>query len=177
MPNLKPAIFDLKSNAMRQIAKIAVAVFLLLTTVAAQIPFNPKLYDPKADAKAEIAKAIKQAARGHKRVLLVFGGNWCPDCHVLDYRFHQEPAKSLVEQNFLVVHVDIGEGEGKYAKNTDLADKYRIPLKRGVPAIAVLSESGQLLYSQQNGEFEAQRRLDPQEIVRFLEQWKPQRSS
>jgi hypothetical protein len=106
-------------------------------------------------------------------VLLVFGGNWCPDCHVLDYRFHQEPVKSLVESNFIVVHVDIGEGDGRYAKNTDLAQKYQIPLKKGVPAVAVLSGTGRLLYSQQNGEFEAARRLDPQQILEFLNRWKP----
>jgi thioredoxin-related protein len=159
---------------LRRFLKSTAVLLSLLTVAAAQrIPFNPKLYDPGVDAKAEIAQAIKEAGRHHRRVLLVFGGNWCPDCHVLDYRFHQEPARSLVENNFIVVHVDIGEGEGKYAKNTDLADKYRIPLRRGVPAIAVLTEKGQLLYSQQNGEFEAARRLDPQEIVRFLELWKP----
>jgi thiol:disulfide interchange protein len=159
---------------MRRALRIINIVLLLLAALAAQqIPLNPKLYDPQADAKAEIAKALKEAGERHRRVLLVFGANWCPDCHVLDYQFHQQPASSLIADNFIVVHVDIGEGEGKYAKNTDLAAKYRIPLKKGVPAVAVLSENGQLLYSQQNGEFEAARRLDPQEIVRFLEQWKP----
>jgi thioredoxin 1 len=161
---------------MRHILRITAFLLLLPAVIAAQrIPFNPHLYNPDTDAKAEIVKAIKEAGEQRKRVLLVFGGNWCPDCHVLDYRFHEEPAKSLVEGNFIVVHVDIGEGEGRYAKNTDLADKYRIPLKRGVPAVAVLSEKGSLLYSQQNGEFEAARRLDPQEIVRFLERWKPKK--
>ena len=159
---------------MRYLAKTAAVLLLLLAVVAAQrIDWSAKLYDPDANAKSEIAKAIKEAGERHRRVLLVFGGNWCPDCHVLNYRFHQEPAKSLVENNYIVVHVDIGEGEGKYAKNTDLADKYRIPLKKGVPAVAVLSEKGYLLYSQQNGEFEAARSLDPREIVRFLELWKP----
>ena len=41
--------------------------------------------------------------------------------------------------------------------NLDLAGKYGVPLKKGVPALAVLSEHGALLYSQKNGEFEAMR--------------------
>jgi thioredoxin-related protein len=155
---------------------IAISLLFLMAAAAAQIAFNPKLYDPDANAKAEIAKAISEAGREHKRILLVFGANWCPDCHALDYRFHQEPAKTLVESNFIVVHVDTGE-EGRYAKNADLADQYQIPLKKGIPAIAVLSERGQLLSSQKNGQFSSARRLDPQQIVEFLNQWKPPKNS
>jgi thioredoxin-related protein len=164
-------------NFMRRTTAITTLLLFLLTAAVAQLTFNPKLYEPDADAKAEIAKAISQAGREHKRVLLVFGANWCPDCHALDYRFHQEPLKALVENNFVVVHVDTGEGEGRYAKNVDLANKYQIPLKKGIPAIAVLSGRGQLLYSQKKGEFQSARRLDPQHIVEFLNQWKPPKSN
>ena len=161
---------------MRRTTTIAVFLLVLMAAAAAQIAFNPKLYDPAANAKAEVARAIREAGREHKRILLVFGANWCPDCHALDYRFHQEPIKALVESNFIVVHVDTGEGEGRYAKNIELADQYQIPLKKGIPAIAVLSESGRLLTSQTNGQFSSARRLDPQQIVDFLNQWKPPKS-
>jgi len=161
---------------MRRTTTIASSLLILIAAVAAQITFDPKLYHPEANAKAEIARAINQAGREHKRILLVFGANWCPDCQALNYRFHQEPIKALVENNFIVVHVDTGEGEGRYAKNVDLADRYQIPLKKGIPAIAVLSERGRLLSSQTNGQFSSARRLDPQQIVDFLNQWKPPRS-
>ncbi len=42
------------------------------------------LYPSDANAQKEIAEALASAARSHKRVLLIFGGNWCYDCHVLD---------------------------------------------------------------------------------------------
>jgi thioredoxin-related protein len=162
---------------MRRTATIVISLLLLMAAAAAQITFNPRLYDPDANAKAEIAKALREAGQEHKRVLLVFGANWCPDCHALDYRFHQEPIKALVESNFIVVHVDTGEGEGRYAKNVDLAELYQIPLKKGIPAIAVLSARGRLLSSQKNGQFSSARRLDPQQIVEFLNQWKAPKSS
>lgn len=130
---------------------------------------NPRLYNPFADAKAEIAEAVKQAHEDHKRILLVFGGNWCLDCHVLDYRFHQNAIRSLVENNFHVVHVDIEQ----YDKNLDIAQRYGTSLKRGVPAVAVLSSDGKLLFGQKNGEFEKARELDPSVIVTFLNKWKP----
>jgi hypothetical protein len=46
-------------------------------------------------------------------------------------------------------------------------------MDHGIPAIAVLDSSGKLLYSQKNGEFEKARALGPEDLVRFLNQWKP----
>jgi hypothetical protein len=59
--------------------------------------------------------------------------------------------------------------------NLDLAGKYGIPLKRGVPALAVLGEHGELLYSQKNGEFEAMRRMESSAVTAFLVLWRPAR--
>jgi ketosteroid isomerase-like protein len=130
---------------------------------------NKDIYPQNADVKAEIADAVKQAAAQHKRVLLVFGGNWCFDCHVLDEAFHSPEIAPALNRSYEVVHVDIGE----YNKNLDIADKYEIPLKRGVPAIAVLDADGKLLYSQKGGEFEATRKLATEDILEFLNKWKP----
>ncbi len=126
------------------------------------------IYDANADAHAQIREALEQAAREHKRVILDFGGNWCGDCIVLDMYFHEEPNAALLAANYVLVDIDIGQ----YDKNLDLAEQYEIPLKLGVPALAVLSAHGRLLYSQKNGEFEKMRRMDPQSVTNFLEQWK-----
>ncbi len=127
------------------------------------------LYPANVDAKTEIAEALQSAAHAHKRVLVVFGANWCFDCHVLDDYFHSPDIAPTVQQYFVVVHVDIGHGE----KNGDLAQKYDVPLKRGIPAIAVLNSSGKLLFSQKQGEFEAARSLPAASILDFLNKWKP----
>ena len=129
---------------------------------------NPNLYPPNVDAKAEIKEAIARATREHKRILLIFGGNWCYDCHVLDYALHETDAAPVAKRSFIVVHVDIGEGK----LNPDLVAKYQIPLAKGVPALAVLESDGKLLYSA-HGEFEAARRMDPDDLISFLNKWKP----
>ena len=46
------------------------------------------IYPANVDAEAEIAEALANAAKTNRRVILVFGGNWCYDCHVLDAAFH-----------------------------------------------------------------------------------------
>lgn len=126
------------------------------------------LYPAVADAKKEIADALKQAVTEKKRVLLVFGGNWCYDCHVLDRALHEGSAGQLMKESFLLLHVDIGEGD----KNLDLLKKYKIPLDKGVPAVVILSSDGRLLYSSGEGEFEAARRMMKKDLVAFLLRWK-----
>ena len=127
------------------------------------------IYDDNADAKAGIKQALAAAAKGHKRVLLIFGANWCYDCHVLDLAFQRPELASVLKQNYEVVHVDVGE----YTKNMDLGQQYEVPLKKGVPALAVLDSHGKLLYSQQSGEFEKARSLAPEDLLAFLNKWKP----
>jgi hypothetical protein len=59
--------------------------------------------------------------------------------------------------------------------NLDLAGKYEVPLRKGVPALAVLDERGALLYSQKGGEFEDMRNLQSSALTAFLLEWKPVR--
>ncbi|MBV9436737.1 MAG: thioredoxin family protein [Acidobacteria bacterium] len=126
------------------------------------------MYPANADARKEIASAVQDAAKQHKRVLVMFGATWCFDCFALDYRFHQANIQPLLEKNYVLVHVDIGQHD----KNLELAKKYGTDVD-GVPALAVLDSSGKLLYGQKSHPFSAARRIDPQLIVKFLETWKP----
>ena len=126
------------------------------------------LYPTDADAKQEINDSLKQATVEKKRVMLIFGGNWCYDCHVLDRALHEGEAGKIVKESFLLVHVDIGEGD----KNLDLIKLYKIPLDKGVPAVAILDRDGKLLYSSGDGEFEAARKMMKKDLVRFLWIWK-----
>jgi len=128
---------------------------------------NPKLYDANANAQQEIDEALSRAKKEHKRVILVFGGNWCYDCHVLDFAFHQPNIQPTVDANYIVVHVDVGQ----YDKNLDLAKKYNVPLDKGVPGLVVLGSDGSLVFTQK-GEFEAARSLTPEQILEFLNKWK-----
>lgn len=131
---------------------------------------NTNLYPDPAGAPAAISSALSAAVKDHKRVLLVFGGNWCYDCHVLDASFHSKAIAPLVMANYHVVHVNVGD----YDKNLDLAKKYEIPLDKGVPSLAILDPDGKLVVSQKKGEFESTVRLGPQDVVNFLKRWKPQ---
>ncbi len=126
------------------------------------------IYAPGLDAHAEIKQAVALASKQDKRVLVVFGANWCYDCHVLDLAFHRPDVEAVLRKNYEVVHVDVGEGD----KNQDLMQEYQVPMKKGIPAIAVLDSDGKLVYSQRRGEFEKARALAPGGVLQFLSKWK-----
>jgi thiol:disulfide interchange protein len=153
---------------MNAVKLLALSIALLLAAGAANSA-SRDIYPDPAQAKADIAAALKTAAATHKRILLDFGGNWCGDCQVLDLYFHDARNRPILEANFVLVHINIGYMDA----NLDIAEKYQIPLNKGVPALAVLSENGKLLYSQKGGEFEAMRNLDSSALTTFLVQWKP----
>jgi thioredoxin 1 len=128
------------------------------------------IYPAATNAHAEIKEAEERAAKAHKRILLVFGANWCYDCHVLDLAFHREDLAPVLAGGYEVVHVDVGKGD----KNQDLMKQYQVPMDKGIPGLAVLESDGKLVYSQKNGEFENARSLTPEALLEFLNKWKPQ---
>jgi thioredoxin 1 len=127
------------------------------------------LYPATANAHEDIRQAMLKASAEHKNVLLVFGGNWCIDCHLLDLYFHDPGNASLLSANYVLVDVNIGE----FDRNLDLARKYGIPLSKGVPALVVLDGAGHVLYAQRNAEFENMRVKDSSAVTAFLQKWKP----
>ena len=135
------------------------------------LSLDAKLYPTGVNARDEVRLALSRAAKDHKHVLVVFGADWCYDCHVLDKAFRRPDIAPVLNANFEVVHIDVGQGD----KNQDLMTEYQVPMSRGIPGIAVLDASGKLIYSQKNGEFERARAIGPEDLVAFLNQWKPQR--
>jgi len=146
------------AGAKRDIAKLAQPTAL-----------KEKIY-PTGDARVQIEQAVASASKAHKNILLIFGADWCYDCHVLEKAFHRPDIAAVLNPSFQVVDVDIGNGD----KNLDLAAQYQVPLNRGVPAIAILDSKGNLLFSQKNGEWERARALGPEDLLALLKQWKPQ---
>ncbi|MFZ1087466.1 MAG: thioredoxin family protein [Terracidiphilus sp.] len=157
---------------MKTIKFFALTALLAFSVCNAQTT-GRQIYPDPSQAKADLASALKTAVATHKRILLDFGGDWCGDCQVLDIYFHDPANRPILEANFVLVHVNIGHMDA----NVEIAEKYGVPLHKGVPALAVLDEHGALLYSQKSGEFEDMRHLESSALTKFLLQWKRQRQA
>ena len=143
---------------------------VLTLSAAAQITGSPyphnHVYPDISQAQSDVQTALVEARQTHKRVILDFGGDWCPDCQVLNIYFNQSPNRELLDKYFIRVNVNIGHEDA----NIELAHKYGVPVQ-GVPALAVLDDHGKLLYAQ-NKEFSDMRHMQPTDLTQFLNKWK-----
>ena len=133
-------------------------------------PATPQrgLYPVNEDAQRQIASALTKAKTDRKRVLLVFGADWCYDCHVLEKAFRSRELSNIVQNHFLVLHINIGRGEA----NRDLQSKYDIDVDKGVPAIAVLDSRGRMVNSPAHDKISAARRMTYAQLADALNHWK-----
>src|SRR5262249_53707867 len=118
-------VFPLAAVAAESGPRVSVQKLEALPT---PLPFP---YDENADAAARLDKAFTSAKRSGKRVLIDFGGNWCPDCRILAGVMDLPEVKSYVARHFEVVSVDVG----RFNRNLELAQRFGIPKLHGVPTV------------------------------------------
>jgi thiol:disulfide interchange protein len=125
------------------------------------------LYDPALDAPAAVEAALAKANADGKRVLLDFGADWCPDCHVLDSFFEDPRAKAILDASYHVVRIDVGY----FDKNLETATKYGNVIGVGIPSVVILDAEGTKLVDTAGGELADSRRYTADDIVEFLDSW------
>jgi protein disulfide-isomerase len=127
-------------------------------------------YDDAADAKAAISQSLAEAARAKVPVLVVFGANWCGDCKMLDIAMKSGTSAELIKRDYRVVKVDVG----RFDRNVDIAERYGVPLKRGIPAVAVLSPVGEVLHATRGGELADARKMGEDGVLEYFKRMSAQ---
>lgn len=144
-------------------------IALILLGAAPVVMAAAPVYDETADAKADIRAALADAQRANVPVLVVFGANWCADCRVLDMAFKNGPSAPLIAKNYRVVKVDVG----RFDRNVDIAESYGVPLKKGIPAVVVLSRQAKVVYATRAGELADARNMSDDGIYEFFSKVAP----
>ncbi len=104
-------------------------------------PDPPGPYDRRADAQADLGRAVDQARRENKHVLVVFGANWCPDCRKLASDMAEPALGTPIAERFVVTKVDVGN----FNRNGRIVNQMGNPVDLGIPAVVVLDAKGQQL--------------------------------
>lgn len=127
-------------------------------------------YEEPAQVQAGIETAKAAAAREGKRVAVVFGADWCPDCYAFESALRHRLVAPIVEPGFVLVKVSIGDRN----RNLELMTDYGMAVENGIPAVAILEPDGTLVAAQRQGEFRnASALLSVAEIVSFFHRWAP----
>jgi thioredoxin-related protein len=157
---------------MKKLFFIASIIALSITAKAQEAakPEIPKLYNPAADAKAEITAAVKTAQAQHKNVLLQIGGNWCVWC----LRFNDLVTKDAelnkyMNDNFVVLHVNWSPEN----KNEKVLADLGYPQRFGFPVFVVLDGKGTRLHTQNSGYLEEGKGHSKAKVMEFFQGWAP----
>ncbi|MCB9595416.1 MAG: thioredoxin family protein [Sandaracinaceae bacterium] len=141
------------------------------TAAPSAVPETARPYDESADAQAQIDAAVAASAADGKRVLLMFGANWCPWCRRLDWVFQNQPDVSReLAAGWRLVHVDVGPRGS--STNRAVALRYGDPLGNGLPCLVVLDDEGGVAHVQETGSLEDGDHHDPARVTAFLAAWR-----
>ena len=136
---------------------------LALSLAAGIAAAADKPYDEAADAKAQIAAALRDAAAAHEPVLLIFGANWCPDCRALDHALKTGRNAELMGK-FKLVKIDVGH----FDHNVDVSTAYGDATKKGIPSAVIVSPDNRILFMTKAGELADARSMREDGIYQFF---------
>ena len=153
---------------------LSFVMLCMVSLVLAQQPVKP--YNENQDARADIKKAISQAQKEHKNVMMQFGGNWCPWC----MRFHAlvttyPKLDSLMKANYVYVLINVPSAKDKAKRDYSLFAEYQYPNRFGFPVFVILDGSGKRLNTVDSDGFEYPNPkvpgYDTLKVERFLKMW------
>jgi hypothetical protein len=133
-----------------------------------------KIYNETADAKAQIAAALKAAAEDDIRVLINWGANDDENCTKFQQALYGgvppvTPAVQQIRQKLSVEYRLVTVDVGHLDKNQDLAQAYQASLTAGaLPYLTILDKNGKVLAQQSSREFASEAGFDPDRIAAFL---------
>jgi thioredoxin-related protein len=128
------------------------------------------IYNPEADAAADIAAAVQKAKAEGKHVLVKIGGNWCPWCYFLHDELETRPElHKLVEENYVAVQVNWDQQH----QNQKVMAQFGNPSRFGFPVLVVLDGEGRQLHTQDSNLLESGDHHDPKKVEVFLKGWTP----
>lgn len=153
---------------MKRLIVLIAAVLLSTLSFAQTKKEEVHIYNPKANAQADIDAAVAKAKKEGKHVFVQVGGNWCVWC----IRFHDlvdstPELKKFLTDNYEVVLVNYSPEN----KNEALLKKLSNPGRFGFPVFLILDGKGKLIHTQNSGYLEEGGGHSVKKVMDFLKGW------
>jgi thioredoxin 1 len=102
----------------------------------------------------------------NKKLIVLFGASWCPDCRALDSLLVERKIADLILKNFLILKADVG----RFDQNLDLNEKLGDPIGKGIPALVIIDPAHpeQILATTRGGEFSSAREMSSAQVYDYL---------
>ena len=127
----------------------------------------PLPYDEKEIESLKLDRFINLSIDKGKQPVIIFGGNWCPDCRILEGTLAMPTIKKFIDQHYQIMHIDIG----RYDRNMELMNHLNIESKKGVPRVVILNLKKEVLNSSTSSEWTSARERKQQEIFNYFQEY------
>lgn len=104
-------------------------------------------YAVTANPMDDVDAALALAAEHDTRLLMVMGANWCHDSRALAGWLGTERFKSLIDEHFELIFVNIGLPQTGDGHNFDIARRFGLNELPGTPNLLVVTPEGLLVNS------------------------------
>lgn len=121
-------------------------------------------YDAPEAAPQAVSAAMQQAKADGRALLLVFGANWCRDCRVLDAEMTKGELGAKLSSRYVIVKINVND----FDRNMDIGARYGVPVKKGIPTVAVVTAEDKVLAATTAGELADARHMSSEGIADFL---------
>lgn len=153
---------------MKSILTLFAAILISSTTMAQEKKEAINIYNPQANAQADINAAVAKAKREGKHVFIQVGGNWCVWC----IRFHDlvdttPELKKFLNDNYETVLLNWSPEN----KNEEILKKFNYPGRFGFPVFLILDGNGKLIHTQNSAYLEEDGGHSVKKVMDFLKNW------
>ena len=124
------------------------------------LPYNGEEYSAE-----QINNFLDETLQQSKQPILIFGGNWCPDCRILDGTLQLPTIKKFINKNYNIMHIDVG----RYDKNMELISYFGIPKEKGVPRVLVFDKNKIVINKKSTKEWTTARDRRKQEVFDYFQ--------
>ncbi|TDQ09699.1 thioredoxin family protein [Pedobacter metabolipauper] len=137
---------------MKRIVLLWVAFSIITGAAVAQEKKEAvKLYNPAANARADIDAAVARAKKAGKHVFVQVGGNWCGWCIAFHNLVDTTAAlKKALNDNYETVLVNYSPEN----KNEAVLATLNYPQRFGFPVFVILDGNGKVLHTQNSAYLE-----------------------
>ena len=138
-----------------------------LTSQDILMPPLPLPYNNNNISSRLLDSFINEAINENLQPVIIFGGNWCPDCRILDGTLELPTVKKFLNEHYKIMHIDIG----RYDKNMELMSHLKIEQKKGVPRVVIFNFQKEILNSSTSSEWTTARDRKQQEIFNYFQKY------
>jgi thiol-disulfide isomerase/thioredoxin len=138
-----------------------------LTSQDILMPPLPLPYNNKNISSELLDSFIDEAINKNLQPVIIFGGNWCPDCRILDGTLELPTVEKFLNEHYKIMHIDIG----RYDKNMELMSHLKIEQKKGVPRVVIFNFQKEILNSSTSSEWTTARDRKQQEIFNYFQKY------